>query len=424
MSSSEWDRRITARSGYMTTDRGRARIPVEALKVGMHVIELDRPWEETPFIFQGFEITSVEQIAEVAQYAREVVVEFRKERYVPRVERDLPAKGKRKSAPAPSRPVSARRSVAYLNSLQTEAKSLTRSMMDDIRLGRAVDVKSVKSTVSACVKSILQDPDAMMWLSRIRDRDQYTSEHCVNVGLLAIHFGRHRGLGEEDLNKLGVAGMLHDVGKMRTPEEVLNKEGALTQQEFEIMRAHTVEGRDILMSSTGVYHGTVDVAYTHHESLDGTGYPRKIKASGISDSTRMITLCDVYDAVTSDRCYKKGQSSLRALQLVQGQAGRKFDPKLAEEFIKCIGLYPPGSLVELSGGSVGIVLSTNHRNRRLPRVLQVLDGNKQACEERVLDLQKLVDRGEESGYLIRDVVPNGAHGLRVEDFIRRGLELK
>ena len=298
------EKTVTARPGYFTPDQGRTRIPVAALKVGMYLVELDRPWEDTPFLFQGFEITNVAQIEEVAEHAQEVVVEYRTDRWVPKVERQLP--GKKKKSKRMKKTGVAAKPTSQILELQTEAKSLTRSLMDDVRLGRVIDIKAVKTTVSNCVKSMLADPDAMQWLARIRNRDEYTSEHCVNVGLHAINFGRHLGLSEDDLNKLGVAGMLHDGGKMRTPKEVLNKEGALTQQGFEVMRNHTVEGRDILMSATGLFPGTIDVAYDHHEALDGTGYPRKIKASGIGEFTRMVTLCDVYDAVTSDRCYKKG----------------------------------------------------------------------------------------------------------------------
>jgi HD-GYP domain-containing protein (c-di-GMP phosphodiesterase class II) len=127
--------------------------------------------------------------------------------------------------------------------LQDDARALTRSIMDDVRLGRVINVKEIRSTVSAAVKNVIDSPDAVMWLSRIRHRDAYTSEHCVNVGLLAINFGRHLGHSEEDLNAIGIAAMLHDVGKTLTPLDVLNKEGALTQEEFEIMKAHATGGR-------------------------------------------------------------------------------------------------------------------------------------------------------------------------------------
>ena len=416
------DKQITARQGFFAEGKGRSRISVDALRVGMYVVELDVPWEDTPFLFQGFEITSVNEIEEVARYTKQVVVEFKNDTWVPPVKRD--AAGKRKSKQPPRPTTASASSLASMRELQTEAKSLTRSMMEDVQLGRAINVKEIKTTVSACVSGMLKDPDAMMWLSRIRSRDQYTSEHSLNVGLLAIGFARHLGYGVEDLNTIGIAGMLHDVGKMRTPLEVLNKEGKLTPEEYEQMKAHTIEGRDILMAHSGLYSGTVDVAYGHHEAMDGTGYPRQIKAAGISEFTRIVTLADVYDAMTSDRCYKTGCSSLTSLQWIKEGAGVKYDPGLAEEFVKHIGLYPPGSLVELRSSAMGIVVNTNHRNRHLPRVLLVRDENGEPCEERIIDLQKLIDTRSGMDMLIRDLVPNGKHGVRVEEFIQKGLQLR
>ena len=162
--------------------------------------------------------------------------------------------------------------------------------MDDVRLGRGIDIKEVKATVSECVRSVLRNPDAMLWMSKLRSKDEYTSEHSFNVGLLAIAFGRHLGASEEDLNKLGIAGMLHDVGKMQTPSDILLKDGKLSDEEFDLMKMHAQQGRDILLSHRNVYHGAIDVAYGHHENLDGSGYPRGIKSGGITDFTRIVAL--------------------------------------------------------------------------------------------------------------------------------------
>ena len=391
---------LRTRPGYFHAAARQARISVQALKVGMRVVELDCPWTDTPFVFQGFRLENVQQIAEVAQYCREVVVEYDEDQWVPPTAHALPGTPARRLRPvvAHAPTVKAYESAARL---QDDARALTRSIMDDVRLGRVINVKEIRSTVSAAVKNVIDSPDAVMWLSRIRHRDAYTSEHCVNVGLLAINFARHLGHGEE----------------------VLNKEGALTQEEFELMKAHTTEGRNILMAHRNLSHGSVDVAYGHHQALDGTGYPRKLKASGIPEMTRIVTLCDVYDAVTSDRCYRRGQPSLRGLDVLQRGRGSKYDERLVDEYVRCIGLYPTGSVVELVNGAHGIVLSTNYRNRHLPRVLLVRDEQHEPCAERVLDLQKLSGQGGMEGWLIRAVVPNGAHGIRVEEYVRRGVQI-
>jgi HD-GYP domain-containing protein (c-di-GMP phosphodiesterase class II) len=412
---------VIARKGTFRPGVDRLQLPVHALKVGMTVVELDRPWEETPFLFQGFRIESVDQIGEIGQHCEHVVVEYKIDEWVPPQERQVLGKPLRRRTYDYHAPV--HRDYGRAETLYNESRALTRGIMDDVRLGKAIDIKEVKSTVSGAVKTILESPDAVMWLSKIRSRSEYTAEHSVNVGLLAINFGRHLGYEEEDLNRIGLCGMLHDVGKSLTPLEVLHKEGSLTIEEFEVMRRHTTDGRDILMAHPDVIHGAVDVAYAHHESLDGTGYPRKLKASGISDITRIVTVCDVYDAITADRCYRKGQSSLRAFDVLNREAGVKFDQRLVEEFIACIGLYPTGSLVELRNGACAIVVSANFRNRHLPRVLQVRDEQKQPCAERIIDLQKLSGKEGEENWLIHNVVPNGTAGVRVEEYVKRGLNI-
>jgi HD-GYP domain-containing protein (c-di-GMP phosphodiesterase class II) len=401
-------------------------IAVADLKVGMHVCGLDRPWLETPFILQGFVVGSVEDIDEIAKYCRFVQVQVGVEVHVPVVKR-MPVekshkKMRRRETYSPSHSVG--REIERARGAHADARALTRSFMDDARLGRAIDINQVKNTVSECVNSILRNHDAMMWLSRIRDKDAYTSEHSLNVGLLAITFGRHLGLGGEDLHRLGISGMLHDVGKMRTPLEILNKEGALSEKEFEVIRNHPQHGRDILMQHRNVYLGAVDVAHSHHEALDGSGYPRRLPSSSISELTRIVTLCDVYDAITSDRCYKNGKSSLDALHIIYAQRGVKFDATLAEQFIQCIGLYPTGSIVELRTGEIGIVISRQHY-RHLPKVLILRDGDKQPTASRVVDLERVAaaaDQGDKEE-LVKTTLPNGSYGIRIEEFIRQGLTL-
>jgi HD-GYP domain-containing protein (c-di-GMP phosphodiesterase class II) len=416
------DKKNVVRLGKTVREKRRFKVSVAGLKVGMYVCELDRPWLETPFILQGFPILSTADIDEIARHCEWVLVEQNEDAWSPAEERGQLGTPLQRGTPNPPHAVARHDEIRNAQVAHGAARTLTRSFMDDVRLGRAIDIREVKTTVSACVKSVLRNPDAMMWMAKLRSKDEYTSEHCVNVGLLAIIFGRALGASEDDLNKLGLAGMLHDIGKMRTPLDILNKNAALTPDEFRVMRAHAQDGRDILLNHKNIYHGAVDVAYGHHEAPDGSGYPRGIKAGGITDFTRIVTLCDVYDAVTSDRVYRRGASSLNALKIIHDAEGTKFDPRLAGEFIECIGLYPPGSVVELHSGEVGLVISTNYRQRHLPKVLLVRDADKQPMPERVLILEKLAASAQ-SDQLIKSVLPNGTHGVRVEEFVERGLTL-
>jgi len=413
------DKKAIVRPGRTLHEKRVVKIAVSGLKVGMYVCELDRPWLETPFILQGFHIRSLTDVDEIAKHCQFVFVELNEDSWLPAEERTVSEprlqRTKVYTAASPSKG-----DLQAAKNTHANAKALTRSFMDDVRLGRGIDIKEVKATVSDCVRSVLQNPDAMMWMSKLRNKDEYTSEHSLNVGLLAIAFGRHLGASEEDLNKLGIAGMLHDIGKMQTPLNVLMKIERLTEEEMAEMRKHAQCGRDILLAHRNVYHGAIDVAYGHHENLDGSGYPRKIKAGGITDFTRIVSLCDVYDAITSDRVYKKGASSLNALKIITDQTGKKFDPKLAHEFIECIGLYPPGSIVELHTGEVGIVVSTNYRHRHLPKVMIVRDAEKHPIAERIINLEKIAAAGD-AEHLIRNVLPNGVHSIRVETFVEKGL---
>src|SRR5690606_11347487 len=182
-------------------------------------------------------------------------------------------------------------------SVYREARRLTKTLLDDARIGGVIDSESARVTVKECVGSILRNPDALLWMSRMRNEDEYTSEHCLNVCIVAIAFGRHLGFYEDELEKLGMCGLLHDVGKMRIPSEILNKPAELTAKEYRMIKAHPVHGRNLLMSSPGVDQSVIDVAYSHHERIDGEGYPRKLKAPDISEFARIIAIVDAYDAM-------------------------------------------------------------------------------------------------------------------------------
>jgi HD-GYP domain-containing protein (c-di-GMP phosphodiesterase class II) len=392
-------------------------VPVPGLRVGMFVSALDCDWEDTPFLLQGFEIKTEADIDEIAQHCEFVYVDV-KQSSVPVKTEKKAAKGNSRLRPVVSNHREYRRAQSAYGNVQT----VTKSFMDEVALGQAINVQEVTKSVSDCVQSVLRNPDTMHWVARMRNEDEYTSEHCMNVALLAITFGRHLGLGESDLLNLGFAGIVHDVGKMRIPPEVLNKPGALSDEEYQIMRTHTTLGRDILMAHKNIYAGVVDAAYAHHETLDGGGYPRNLSDSGITKFTRIITICDIYDAITSDRVYKKGRPSTEALGALYKLRGTKVDARLTEEFIRCVGLYPLGSVVEMADGEVGVVISANHDNRRFPKVLLLRDAEKKRCTQRVIDTQAEAKRRDCIG-IIKTVLPNGSYGVRIEKLIEEGLVL-
>jgi HD-GYP domain-containing protein (c-di-GMP phosphodiesterase class II) len=198
--------------------------------------------------------------------------------------------------------------------------------------------------------------------------------------------GRYQKMSVAELNNLGVCGLLHDMGKMKVPLEILNKPGKLSADEMHLMKKHTTWGRDIIMSARGVFSGAVDVAFGHHEHLDGTGYPRGVKASGITNYTRIIAIVDAYDAITSNRIYQKGRLHLEAVNILTMARNSHFDSHFVIQFIDCIGIYPVGNLVEMTNGEVGVVIEKNSENKARPKILLLLDSQKQPQQNRTIDM--------------------------------------
>jgi len=323
--------------------------------------------------------------------------------------------------PHPSSPCASRKELRRARYAHRHAQALTRSFLDGVRRGCGIDAREIKTMVSECVRCIMRCPDTLLWLGKMHQHEEDTAAHSLNTSLLAIAFGRYLGAAEEDLNRLGVAGLLHDIGKMHIPPELLYKAGPLDADEFSVMQRHTQQGHDILRDHGGTFHGAMDVAYSHHENLDGSGYPRRITSADISSFTRIVMLCDVYDAITSDRIYRKGSSPQKALRFISDQTGIKFDPRLARQFTRFIGPYPPGSIVELHSGEVAIVIGPNTRHRHLPTVMVLRDADKNPVREHALCLEKLA-RANPSP-LIREVLPNGSQGIHIGDYIEKGLTL-
>lgn len=410
------------RPGFYDKTKRSIKISVGELRVGMYVSKLDRDWLETPFLMQGFLLECQADIEAVAEYCEHVWVDAVQPKWVPPEERSsLPPAKKRTTYinKIPARDEHERAAGVF-----REARRLTKSLVDDLRLGGVIDTEQAKSTVKSCVDSILRNPDALLWMTKIRSQDNYTAEHCLNVCILAIALGRYLGLEEAELEKLGLCGLLHDVGKMRVPAEVLNKPGKLDKKEWNMMRAHVIHGRNLLLSTPGITHAAVDVAYSHHERMDGEGYPRKLTAAGISYFSRIISIVDAYDAMTATRCYAPAIPTTKALKIIFHDRGTHFDSELALAFIKSVGLYPPGSLVELKNGMVGLVLEANKERRHLPKVILLKQGDEPLKREKIVDLRQIENGKLEKDYFIRDTLPDGSFGIFVREYREKGLIFK
>lgn len=398
----------------MAEGAGMDHIKVEAaqLTIGMYVVELDRPWTDTNFLFQGFRIRQQQEIRLLQEICRYVWVDAR---------RSLDVRGQlveNNAQAAPLIPAIAKVDfnveVERATPVWHAAREESLRILHTLRMGQELDVAAVKVVVKECVESILRHPAAMLWLARIKNSDHYTAEHSLRVSILSIALGKELGIPLYQLEQIGVCGMLHDVGKIKVPNEILNKPGALTAEELRIMQSHAAEGRKLLMSNQQITPATVDVAYSHHERLDGKGYPRGLDASRIPYFAKVIAVADSYDAINSDRVYSKGKSSLESLRILLDAVNCHFDEAIVECFIRLIGLYPPGEIAELSSGEVGIIIGCPPGNKLRPKVLIVRDAEKNACQERVIDLADKAVR-------VREVHGSGAFGIDIESYRLKGL---
>ncbi|MBS55134.1 MAG: diguanylate cyclase [Oceanospirillaceae bacterium] len=399
----------------------RKQLTVAELTVGMYVVELDIPWEESPFLFQGFLLESEKDIHMVQDHCKSVWVDVVEEDWVPL---DKTKNTQRVTRTRYVEKQDMARQLSEANRTYQAAKVQVKQLFASAHLGQALNMKQAQVMVKDCVQRVISNPNAMLWLTRLKHQDEYTAEHSVNVSLLAISLGQHLDLAPYELENLGICGLMHDIGKMKVPDEILNKPGRLTPEEFEEMARHTTYARQLLMGRSDIYPGAVDVAWTHHERLDGKGYPRGIDSTKISLFTRIVSVVDAYDAMTSDRVYKAGMSSLEAMKILNKNAGTQFDKEVVKKFIAMIGLYPPGYLLQMTNGEVGIILSADEGYQLKPRVIMILDKNKQPQPEQIINLaMNPVDRDGQP-YKADGVFRSGNFGVSVSDYIQRGLRIK
>lgn len=414
-------------------------IPVSQLAIGMHVIRLDRPWEETNFLLQGFILQTEEDVLAVQQQCTTVIVEGRIQ-VAPAAARQSPVSGRKTSVKtakpdaSQASPSIPKRKVTYVNKIDTrrematartsysDAKATAKNIMSSLRLGRTLEMNQIHQVVDDCVDSVLRNDNALLLLTKIKNKDEYTAEHCINVSILSAAFAKHLGLLEGEIRTVALCGLLHDVGKMRIDDAILNKPGALTPEEFAVMKNHTTFGRDVLAALPRLAHSAVDVAYSHHERMDGKGYPRGLSGQQIPLFAKIVGLVDTYDAITSSRVYDKGRASMEALQIIHRNKASQFDAELAVEFIRMIGVYPPGSIVEMSNGEVGIIVATHPTSKLKPRVLLVRDSNKNPLATfREINLLKTISDSNGQPYKIAREVPDESFGIVMKDFIEQGI---
>lgn len=418
---------------------GKARIKIDSASLvpGMYVAQLDRPWLETPFLFQGFEVREVAEINQLRYYCQHVYVDparssmgatqiealLRPNKPVTQLEVKHQGNERRANLYShASRPslvqriarlianfdpsgtlndrisgVRTYRNRASIKQEAPKAKDAYRAavqtvntLLEHVHAGKGVDLESVQNAVSPVIDSVMRNADAMVWLVGLQKRDAYSYHHSIASSVWAVVLGRHLGFDSRGLEILAIGGMLLDVGKARLPEDLLRKEGNLSNYEVNLLRQHVDYSLDMVSKTPGIGREVLDMIEYHHERHDGSGYPKGAEGADIPVYGRISGLVDCYDAMITARVYAPAMSTYDAICELNSQAGTLFQRELVEQFVQAMGMFPTGSLVELNSGEVGIVIEQNRVRRLRPKMMLLLDRDKQPLPKpRTIDLRKL-----------------------------------
>jgi putative nucleotidyltransferase with HDIG domain len=421
----------------MTAETTSTRVPVDMLRPGLFVRELDRPWVETPFLFQGFRILADEEVQVLRAYCRVVVVDD--ERSAPaalastRSELDA---GSPPAADAAAEPLSEpqpaptgrggpkrpserarRRSVGALfedtanpdrkrfatlvqaaGAARRVAQGAVGEALERARQGGAIDVAGVQTAVEEVTERVIEDPTASLWLTRLRAHHEGTATHSVNTTVLALALGAYLGMDRRALRRLGTGALLHDIGKTTLPAELLQKAGPLTDAEAAEVRCHPQVGYELANASGQLHTASLEVIRLHHERWRGQGYPLGLSGETIPRNALIVGLADAYDAMTTRRPYAEAVAPDQALQALYAQADQTFSVELVEAFIRCLGIFPVGSVVELDNGARGVVVGAQAGGGLWPTVLMARTPDGEPLRKRLLvNLGAAPKRGDSGG---------------------------
>lgn len=430
-------------------------IPVSDLKIGMFIVEPDCPWTEFPFALQGFIVSKPEQVEQFRQKCRFVQIDRSRslnEHYAAPKARNVDPHLKGAQILGSAAEVGGRKSLhnlpltaeqielrqrrrRFLDFLLRQegdehVRSLTRELdyieprydalldslkqtFDNVAAEMQFDFANIREGVRDLAGSLRRNPDAVMWLLRLKSLDDYSFDHAMDVSAHAMLLGAHIGWRGQRLLELGIAGLLQDVGKTQVAPEVLAKTEPLTLEEQQLVRSHVASSLEILTTQGHLPAEVLQIVSRHHERWDGSGYPRRLHFEKIGLAGEIAGLVDAFCAMLRNKPYRNAIGHQEALEELFQLRGKQFNPVLIEQFVQCVGLYPIGVMVELESGEVGVVIQQNRVQRSRPRVLLMLDRDKQPV--RHYQIRDLRDPGHLAVRIAR-ALPNDAYGLAAHDY--------
>ncbi len=413
-------------------------LPPEQLTMGVYVCGLDRPWEETPFLFQGFVIESDEDLQMLRRLCKMVYVEVSVEdaEQLKSAARRTPAGSRGSDGSDPLETLTANLTalmgrvpardstpladeLAQAKDIYAEAKRAVESVFDQLRRGGGLDVPHLQSAVGSMADSVFRNRDALAWLASMKSKDDYLYNHSLAASVWALAFGRHLGLDRDTLTVVGTGAMLLDVGKTRLANELLKKPGKPSDDEWQVIREHVEYGVALIKAAPKVDTRVISMIATHHERIDGSGYPRNLKGDEIPLIGRIAAIVDCYDAMISERSYARAKSTYDAVRELKRLSGIAFSAELVELFIQAVGVFPTGTLVELNTGEVGVVIGQNRYRRLRPEIMLILDAQKNVREEfariDLLTCEENVGQTEPSLWITHGL-ERGAYGIDPSEY--------
>jgi len=404
----------------------RVKVLSEDLQKGMFVSELDIDWQDSTFLLQGFTIEDQDDIDAVMSQCKFVYVDFRSDSQFKSYRLAITTSSSYEKMNEDSIEAKENYLTNKIRPAATRFKKSSRLMkglMDRIMLGEDFDLHGVRDVVKENVKQVLENEDAMLMMTLLKNKSDSRAEHSLNVSILAIGFARFLGFSQHQLEDIGMGALLHDIGQVKIDDKLLKKPGRLNQNEMTEMCQHPKYAFSILQSKSGLTDSCIDIAINHHERLGGQGYPRGLTGDKLSNNVRLVSIVDVFESLTTPQVYRKSMSVVDAYKVLMAGKETHYDEKMVVKFIEWRGIYPPGSIVEMENGEVGIVIATNREFKLKPKVILVLDEYKQTRKERIIDMAKMPLDAESKPYKIVKAFENTAFGIDLQAYADKGLKV-